>query len=392
MSDALPARAVLRHRLAAAPSELGLALTVPGVLRPLPDPRGPLPQGIADAPALWQAVAALPPGPSRESAFVSTSRVAKRDLWRKGIDQEPELAGRGGTPPGFEVVEGLDAGEGRAPLHGLLRPPREGRGAVVVVHGMYDSKQSRYVRLAGEWLARQGWGVALVDLRWHGRLLSERWLPTLGIEESRDLVAWSVLLRERWGERPLGLLGFSLGALAVIHALARPGAAEAFRLGGAALSPPGPLGRSLQGLDREVRFGRHCLEASILHLFQRLLRRRLELLGLPAGGPRPFGRFLEWLVQRLPGGPTSVAELLQAADPLPALAGSRRPLLVVSSKNDPVFPEFTAEEHYRKAQSHENTCVIPTDAGGHIGHMGLYPGWTAELLHRFFGLAGGVFP
>lgn len=390
MSDALPAREVLRHRVLTAPAELALALTVPGVLRPLPDPGRPLPEGVGDAAALWQAVAALPPGPRRESAFVSTSRVAKRDLWRKGVDQEPELAGRGEPPAGFEAVAGLDAGPGRAPLHALLSPPREGRGAVVVVHGMYDSKQSLYVRLAGEWLARQGWGVALVDLRWHGQLLSERWLPTLGLEESRDLVAWTDLLRERWGERPLGLLGFSLGALAVIHALARPEAAEAFRLGGAAFSPPGSLGRSLQGLDREVRFGRRGLEASILQLFQRLLRRRMELLGLPAGGPGPFGRFLEWLVRRLPGGPSSVAAFLQAADPLPALAASRRPLLVVSSRNDPVFPEFTAEELRREAQGHRSTLVVPTDAGGHIGHMGLYPEWTAELLHRFFGLAGGV--
>jgi len=390
MSHALPAREVLRHRLATAPAELGLALTVPGVLRPLPAPGLPLPEGVRSAPALWDEVAGLEPGPRRESAFVSTSRVAKRDLWRKAMDQEPELAGRGEPPPGFEVVDGLDAGPGRAPLHALVRPPREAPGAVIVVHGMYDSKQSRYVRLAGEWLARQGWGVALVDMRWHGRLLSERWLPTLGLEESLDLVAWTRLLRERWGERPVGLLGFSLGALAVIQALARPEGEEAFRLGGAAFSPPGSLGRSLQGLDREVRLGRQGLEASILHLFQRLLRRRMELLGLAAQGPRPFGRFLEWLVQRLPGGPTSVADFLQAADPLPALAGSRRPLLVVSSRNDPVFPELTAEELRREAEGHRNTRVVPTDAGGHIGHMGTYPEWTAELLHRFFGLAGGV--
>ncbi len=85
-----------------------------------------------------------------------------------------------------------------------------------------------------------------------------------------------------------------------------------------------------------------------------------------------------------------MSAFLQAADPLPAIAGSRRPLLVVSSRNDPVFPELTAEELHREARGHRSTLVVPTDAGGHIGHMGLYPEWTAELLHRFFGLAGGV--
>lgn len=390
MSRALPSRAVLRHRLAAMPAELALAVAVPGVLRPLPDPRRPLPDGIGDARGLWRAVTALAPGPGRESAFVSTARVAKRDLWRKRVDQEPELAGRGEPPPGFEAVDGLDAGTGRAPLHGLLRPPREGRGAVIVVHGMYDSKQSLYVKLAGEWLARQGWGVALVDMRWHGRLLSKRWLPTLGIEESRDLVAWASWLQDRWGERPVGLLGFSLGALSVIHALARPEAGAAFRLGGVALSPPASLGRALQGLDREVSYGRRGLEASILHTFQRLLRRRMELWGLDARPARPFGRFLEWLVPQLPEGPPSVAAFLDRADPGTRLAGSRRPLLVVSSRDDPVFPELTADELEREARNHRNVEAIPTDAGGHIGHMGTYPAWIADLLHRFFGLAAGV--
>lgn len=390
MSSDLPSRRALLHRLAVLPAEFALAVTVPGRLRPLPDPRLPLPRGIADAAGLWRALAALEPPSRRESAFVSTSRTAKGDLWRKRADQEPVLAGRGEPPPGFETVDGLDAGAGRAPLHAVVRPPREGRGGVIVVHGMYDSKVSLYVRRAGEWLARQGWGVALVDMRWHGRLLSKDWLPTLGLQESRDLVAWAGLLRERWGGAPVGLLGFSLGALAVIHALARPEAGGAFRLGGAALSPPASLGRALRGLDREVSLRRSGLEASILHMFQRLVRRRMAQWGLEARAPRPFGRFLEWLVPRLPEAPGSVAAFLDRADPRARLAASRRPLLVVSSRDDPVFPEGTAAELTRQARDHPGVRVVPTDAGGHIGHMGTWPVWTAELLHRFFALAGGV--
>lgn len=390
MSADLPSRRILLHRLATLPSELALAVTVPGRLRPLPDPRLPLPEGVADAAGLWRALAPLEPGPRRESAFVSTSRAAKRDLWRKRADQEAGLAGRGEAPAGFETVDGLAAGDGRAPLHALVRPPREGRGGVIVVHGMYDSKQSLYVRLVGEWLARQGWGVALVDMRWHGRLLSKDWLPTLGLQEGGDLVAWSGVLRERWGGAPVGLLGFSLGALAVIHGLARPEAAGAFRLGGAAFSPPASLGRALRGLDREVSFRRSGLEASILQMFQRLLRRRMERWSLEARGPRPFGRFLEWLVPRLAEGPRSVAGFLDRADPRARLAASRRPLLVVSAQDDPVFPDGTAEELAREARDHPGVRVLPTAAGGHIGHLGTYPVWTAELLHRFFSLAGGV--
>lgn len=389
MHPDLPRSRRLALALTAQATEAFLWVAVRGVLRPLPDPALPAPEPVEGLGGLWRQLPEPPTG-RRESGFQSTARVVKKDVWRKEADQVPALAGRGETPPGFEAVNGVVAAAGRAPLHGLLRPPRrEGLPGVILVHGLFDSNRSRYVTLVGDWLARQGYGVLQVDTRWHGHLLSERWLPTLGLEEADDLLAWARWLKARWGGCPVAAVGFSLGALDVIQALARPEAVEVLDGGGMALSPPGSLARALEGLDAPLSLRRQGLDALVQAGFRHLLARRMALVGLDAWAPRPFRRFLEWLAPRLPGGGLEADELLARAEPGPALARCRSPLLVLSSQDDPVFPGATPGHSGGDAGA-TAVRLLQTESGGHLGHLGTHPEWTAELFHRFLTLAPGV--
>ncbi|HEX2163142.1 MAG TPA: alpha/beta hydrolase [Thermoanaerobaculia bacterium] len=379
----------LALRLGAAASEALLAVAVRGVLRPLPAPAAPSvpPAGGDRLDALWRALAALPPPARRESAFQSTARVVKRDVWRKQADQVPGRAGRGATPAGWEDLAGVATEPGRPPLHGLLRPPRDDGRVAIVVHGLYDSPRSRYVRVAGEWLARQGLGVLQPDMRWHGRLYSREWLPTLGLEEAGDLAAWARWLRGRWGARPVTLVGFSLGALAVVQALARPDAGDLFA-GGVVFSPPGALPGVLAALDAPPRW-RTGLEAVVPLTFQGLLAVRMARLGIDGGARGRFRGFLDWLAPRVGEGGTA-DELLARADPLPALARCRRPLVLVSSLDDPVLPAPIPAGRGGAVPAAPTVLSLHTGSGGHIGHFGTHPEWCAELLSRVLHLAPGA--
>lgn len=380
------------------PALVAAALALGGCsgLQPLPAP-GLAPCGTeAATPAgLWRCIddtaeetgTDLRAAP-RESAFRSTSRIVQGDLGRKRADQRVESACGGPVPPGFQTVDAPAATAGRAPLRAYFRPPREpGLPTVIVVHGLYDSKHSRYVRLSAEALAASGFGVLAPDMRWHGCLLAD-YLPTLGREEGRDLVAWRGWLRTLHPESAVGLLGYSLGALAVINALAEEG--EAFGAGGITVSPPAAMDLSLTALDDPPSFTDRGLQALVRRFFQQALRQRMRTLGV-AEGPdrRPFAACLAWLV-RQPGFPagTTPAEFIAGIGPTPQLAAIRRPLLLVISRRDPIFHGAALAELAAAAAANPHLHLIVTTDGGHIGHLGTYPRWTAEVFHRFF--AGGA--
>lgn len=372
----------LKLKLSSLPVELGLSLLVRGVLRPLPAPRLALSEVSADLDGLWRALDRLPRAEPSESAFASTTRVAKRNIWRKKADQYPELAGCGETPAGFSKVPGIVIAD-RPPLHAFLRPPQPGHPIILLIHGLYDSKFNRYVSITAQSLAEQGFGVLIPDMRWHGSLLSRDWLPTLGLEEAADLLAWARWIKEKHPSHAVGLLGFSLGALSVIHALALEAAKEAFGAGGIAICPPASLTGTAHNLDQVPRLAKQGLNAFVLQAFRNWIGIRMAGLGIERNAASPFSLFLSWLARELG---MSTEGFLELADPAKALTGCRWPLLILSSTNDPIFP---AENYSMLAsQTRDNAFVhLIATSGGHIGQLGIYPQWLAEVTHQFFHLA-----
>jgi predicted alpha/beta-fold hydrolase len=373
-----------------------LALAACAGLRPLPSPRLAACPAGAPLDELWRCLDATDretgagvgaPQP-RESAFQSTTRVTNGDLGRKRRDQRAARACGGPIPAGFVRWDAPAAASGRAPLHAYVHPPATGRATVIVVHGLYDSKHARYVRLTAELLAREGFGVLVPDMRFHGCLLSRDWLPTLGVEEGRDLVAWAGALRDRYPATRVGLIGFSLGALDVVHALAADSdstGGAVFAAGGIAVSPPASLPLTLQRLDDPPTLADRGLQLLIGKFFQDALRTRMKELGI-AGHERPFSLFLDWIV-RQPGMPAGATpeSFVAAGDPIPLLSRVRSPLLLIASRRDPIFAEGALVELRRGTAGLSGIHLLETTDGGHIGQIGRYPAWSAEVFTRFFG-------
>ena len=401
--------------------ELGLAALGIEPLAPLAPVGFKPPDGSlhsAHAPSagrFWDLVASNAPGSSGEkgeSAFRSTMRVARGDLARKYADQLPSRAGRilNGAGDDLEHRAGFsrvaaDDTDG-APLRGFIHPPLPGHPIVLLVHGLFDSKRSGYIRIVAEAFAAGGFGVFVPDMRWHGELLSPDWPATLGIVEGADLVAWGAWIARRYPSRtgipglashadhPIGLVGFSLGALNVIHALAHSGASDIFRAGGIVFSPPANLDRTRRVLDVPASFFELGMESFLIGFFQQAMAQRMgDLVRADEPAPRAsapglFTRFLEWLAPRMRL--AGVGELLRMADPLAKLADCRRPLLLVTGANDPIYRSPTAPDFAAASAESDWVRAIETPHGGHIGHLGCYPDWCAGLFGRFFSLSNTV--
>jgi pimeloyl-ACP methyl ester carboxylesterase len=107
--------------------------------------------------------------------------------------------------------------------------------------------------------------------------------------------------------------------------------------------------------------------------------------------PATFVGYLGWLSREGPFPEGTDAEaVLSRADPVPKIRAARRPLLVITGRNDPVYPSASAADLERAARSNPYARFVETPGGGHIGQLGLYPDWMATLMTRFFRAATGV--
>lgn len=93
------------------------------------------------------------------------------------------------------------------------RPKNDARANVILVHGLKDHG-GRYDHV-GEWLARRGYAVYAPDLRGHGKSDGERFYVDSFDEYVDDLDAFIGRIRRREPERPMFLLGHSMGGAVV---------------------------------------------------------------------------------------------------------------------------------------------------------------------------------
>ncbi len=280
---------------------------------------------------------------------------------------------------------------GRAPLRALFAPPGESSTIVIVVHGIFDSKFTKYVTVTADFLRRQGFGVLAPDMRWHGCLLAPEWLPTLGIEEGQDLVEWARFLKAKYPDSRIGLVGFSLGGLSVLHALGNEDWPTVFEAGGVVFCPASGLPDTLGDLDSPAPLVDYGLNGLFRTAFHGYLRTRTRRLPAPADRICLFRDFLNWLAGQPVFGSGSTAEsILRKADPAPIVSRIKRPTLVLATSNDPIISRVGTSGLRTAATANPRVYVLETPRGGHIGQIGIWPEWTASLLATFFRYSPGV--
>lgn len=101
-------------------------------------------------------------------------------------------------------------------LEGWLISQPNPRGMVAMFHGHAAAKESLLPQ--AEVLHRLGFDLLLVDFRGSGGSSGET--TTLGAREGEDVAATAAYIRQAWPDRPLLLYGVSMGAAAVLRAMA----------------------------------------------------------------------------------------------------------------------------------------------------------------------------
>jgi predicted alpha/beta-fold hydrolase len=367
---------------------LGSACT----LTPLPAARI-TPCEVFTAHDLWRCIGE-PDQRNTETGFTSTMRIASDQLRRRLEHQRPQQACDRTPPRGFVLID-IPGQQGQAPLNAFFHEGDRGKPIVFVVHGLFDDKGTRYIRLVAEFLSLgnggRSLGVLVPDMRWHGCLLSREWPATLGIAEARDLIAWAKALRVQNPGRPIGLIGFSLGGLDAILAMTEPGAEELFSAGVVAVSPPASLTSLVRELDKPIYRARGPGAAILRFSFRYLLANRLRNQGLSSGQPL-FRQYLKFVAARLSEErtPVDVDGLLLAADPSRRLALVRHPLLIIASPTDPVTGDESLHALESAAARLPLVRIVSTPNGGHLGQIARYPQWMADTFDRFFRSAASV--
>lgn len=193
-------------------------------------------------------------------------------------------------------------------LRGWYLPGSSGDRTVILVHGWVNDRliHGRGLPLAGA-LIREGYNVLLFDLRGHGQSQGAR--VTLGAHEQGDVAGAVDFARQR-GARRIGVVGFSIGAVATLLAAAEEPAISVI-----------------------------VSDSAFTNLNSYLAGQVTERLHLPQG----YAAYA-LLVYRLLSGidPSGVAPLAA----LPRLAG--RPVLFIHGTDDRVIP-FTESQKLQAA-------------------------------------------
>jgi predicted alpha/beta-fold hydrolase len=300
---------------------------------------------------------------------VSTNGAFRPHPWLAGGHRQTLLAHllrrrlRWPHPTEDLVVEADD--DARLLLRVSWQPgPREGRPALVVVHGLGGSDSSSYVLSAGRLAFARGWHVVRMNMRGSGD--GEALCPLLynaGLDG--DLLASLEAVASLVSR--VAVVGFSLGANLALLAVGR-GRARLPRLVErlVAISPPLDLSACADALERwENRLYQRYFMVMLRDAYRRRHERHPDLF--PAGletGVRTVREYDDRITAPF-GGYEGAADYYARSSAGPHLTAITRPTLVLSAADDPMIPIGTVERWAISGSVRRE--ITPT--GGHVGFV-----------------------
>ncbi|MBN1221370.1 MAG: alpha/beta fold hydrolase [Anaerolineae bacterium] len=218
--------------------------------------------------------------------------------------------------------------------------------AIILVHGIHANRA--YLIPQAEILAEAGYRILLIDLRGHG--YSEGSTMTYGYREALDVQAAVDYLAALPEVEHIGALGHSLGAAAVVRAAATDERLEAI-----------VIQSSYSSLSRAVEENFQNFS-----VFPR----------------RPFAPLIIKLGELMTGVEVGQVDSARELATMPA-----RPVLIVHSVDDNLFPPQHAEEMYRAAQEPKRLWLV--EGLPHVnpitGHETEYRAILLDFFQEAFG-------
>ncbi len=283
-------------------------------------------------------------------------------------------------PDVFEpvVVESQDG----TPVCGLLamQPHVDARPALVVVHGLFGSKNSYGMQqLALKAYYEWGFHVCALDLRNFGDSSRFSEAPTSwGYRESDDVSAAAEYLESMPHVSTVGVCGVSMGAASALLAAGRSKLDRPLSGGVVALN-------GYADAERELEFvcstpGLSPDAAGVWLLFRVLLAAKTLL-----GGPRLFTD-LRAYNREVTAQYYELAErdIFARASAVKAVGEVEVPCLIIHAIDDRVVPVDEAYDLLAAAMDNPmvDSLIVPT--GGHGLYQMTSPGWFYRVLETFF--------
>jgi predicted alpha/beta-fold hydrolase len=254
---------------------------------------------------------------------------------------------------------------------------------VLVCHGLEGSSRASYVRgLVALALSR---GLAALALNFRGCSGEPNRLPRFYHSgETGDLsLVVDRLAAERPG-RPVLLAGFSLGGNVVVKYLGERGDGLPPEVrAAAAISVPFDLAASARAIDGPGFWSRVYRERFMRRLRRKAAAKALRFPGAfdaaAAARARTFAAFDAAVTAPLHGFPSAGA-YWSGCSAGRFLAGVRRPLLALSSLDDPFVP--AASIPFEAAAANPAVTLETTPAGGHVAFVSGWPFWPSFWAER----------
>lgn len=328
------------------------------------------------APAPWL------PGANAMTVFASLVRLLPRPRARRARWELPDGdfldVDRYAPPRRAGAVRGSAPAAGAAPGR---EPPAP--AVLVVCHGLEGSSRAPYVRgLVALALSR---GLEALALNFRGCSGEPNRLARFYHSGETGDLAHVVerLAAERPG-RPILLAGFSLGGNVVVKYLGERGDALPPEVRGAAVvSVPFDLGASARAIDGPGLWSLVYRERFMRRLRRKAAEKARRFPGAfdaaRAARARTFAEFDETVTAPLHGFP-SAAEYWARSSSARYLAGVSRPLLALSSLDDPIVPAGTIP--LAAARANPRVTLETTAAGGHVAFVSGWPFWPSFWAER----------
>lgn len=227
-------------------------------------------------------------------------------------------------------------------LTALYLPVKNPRGTVIAFHG-YRSLATIDFALEVEFFHRLGFDVLLPYQRSHGE--SQGKYITYGVKERFDCRDWAVYAARRFGDRPLFLMGISMGAATVLMA--------------SGLELP----ENTRGIVADCGF------TTPWEIMAHVARRDFHLPAFPL-------LYLLELLARLIAGFS-----LKGADTRQALKSTRLPVLFLHGEADDFVPLSMTEENYRACAGKKAQYLVPE--AGHAQSFARDTQGCEKAIRRF---------
>lgn len=279
----------------------------------------------------------------------------------------------------------LEPGAGvRLLLRASWQPGTSDRPAIVLVHGLEGSDRARYLVSTGIEAFRQGWHVIRMNMRGCGDALSL--CPRLyNAGLTTDLLAVFDWLTSQPRVTHFATCGFSLGAgLTLLTLSQHERELPPSLIGAVAVCPPLDMSRAADALElRPNRFYGRRFTRSLCASYR---KRQTRAGGIyEAGRERGIRTLREFddVITAHYAGYRDAEHYYQEVSAGPRLRGIHRPVLVLSSDNDPFIPLESIAEWPASSFVH----LEVTKNAGHVGFIGATRAprwfWAAERTMRF---------